>query len=137
MTRRELQRLSALRLKEAYVLLSAGCPEGAYYLAGYAAECAFKACIARKTLRHEFPDLDRARESWTHSLPQLARSADLELELNQSDKSSSPLHANWRLVREWKEGSRYERRTLKEAQGLIDALADRKYGIVSWLKRYW
>jgi HEPN domain-containing protein len=33
------------------VLLEAGLYAGAYYLAGYAVECALKACIAKKTAR--------------------------------------------------------------------------------------
>jgi HEPN domain-containing protein len=62
--RSDFQELAALRLKEARLLLKANCPEGAYYLAGYAAECALKACIARRTERFEFPDLKIAQESW-------------------------------------------------------------------------
>jgi HEPN domain-containing protein len=75
-TRKELQKLAGLRLREAEVLLENGCPDGAYYLAGYAVECALKACIARKTVRHEFPDLSRARES-SHDLAELLRVAGL------------------------------------------------------------
>jgi len=45
--------------------------DGAYYLAGYAVECALKACIAKKTQRHEFPDKRRVDASHTHNLIQL------------------------------------------------------------------
>jgi len=44
-----------MRLKDAEVLLQKGRNEAAYYLAGYAVECALKACIAKQTKRHEFP----------------------------------------------------------------------------------
>jgi len=37
-------------------LLRLGLFDGAYYLAGYAVECALKACIAKGTQRFEFPD---------------------------------------------------------------------------------
>ena len=47
MDRRELQSLSRVRAKEAKALLDAGLHEGAFYLAGYAVECALKACIAK------------------------------------------------------------------------------------------
>jgi HEPN domain-containing protein len=57
--RRDLRELALLRLKEAQVLFANGCWSGAYYLAGYAVECALKACIAKGTERHEFPDLKR------------------------------------------------------------------------------
>jgi len=53
MNRTELQRLSRIRIKEAKFLLDGGCYNGAYYLAGYAVECALKACIAKQTHRHD------------------------------------------------------------------------------------
>jgi hypothetical protein len=62
MKRKDFQELAAVRLKEARVLLRAGCYEGAYYLAGYAVECALKACISKQTERHEFPDRDPGAE---------------------------------------------------------------------------
>jgi hypothetical protein len=43
--RAEFQKLADLRAREAGVLLAARCYDGAYYLAGYAVECALKACI--------------------------------------------------------------------------------------------
>jgi HEPN domain-containing protein len=48
--------MAMVRLKEANVLLRLGLSDGAYYLAGYAVECALKACIAKGTRRYEFPD---------------------------------------------------------------------------------
>jgi HEPN domain-containing protein len=47
--RQDLQELSRVRLKEATALLKLGLFDGAYYLAGYAVECALKACIAKAT----------------------------------------------------------------------------------------
>ena len=57
--RRDLRELALLRLKEAQVLLANGCWSGAYYLAGYAVECALKACIAKGTE----PRVSRPQES--------------------------------------------------------------------------
>ena len=65
--RRGLQELSKVRLKEARALLRAGMHDGAYYLAGYAVECGLKACIAKTTLRHEFPDKKRVDSSYSHN----------------------------------------------------------------------
>lgn len=56
MDRKGLQELSNVRLKEAKALLKVGMADGAYYLAGYAVECALKACIAKETRRYDFPD---------------------------------------------------------------------------------
>jgi hypothetical protein len=57
MNRADLQALADLRVKEATILLDANCFEGAYYLLGYAIECALKACIAKQIKQHDFPDL--------------------------------------------------------------------------------
>jgi HEPN domain-containing protein len=96
--RKEFQELAALRLKEARLLLKANCPEGAYYLAGYAAECALKACIARRIERFEFPDLNKARESWKHDLSALAKTAGLEKDLAGALKRDPELNLNWQIV---------------------------------------
>jgi HEPN domain-containing protein len=55
-TRKELEALSRIRLREAEALARLGMSDGAYYLAGYCVECALKACIAKATQRQEFPD---------------------------------------------------------------------------------
>ena len=47
LSRKELQALSGIRLREARALARLGMNDGAYYLAGYAVECALKACIAK------------------------------------------------------------------------------------------
>ena len=46
MNRNEFQELAEVRIGEAGVLLAGGKSDGAYYLAGYAVECALKACVA-------------------------------------------------------------------------------------------
>lgn len=58
MNKTDLEQLADLRLAEAAALLGATppMPDGAYYLAGYAIECALKACIAKLTAQHDFPD---------------------------------------------------------------------------------
>jgi HEPN domain-containing protein len=68
--RRDFQQLSRIRAREAEALLKLGLSDGAYYLAGYAVECALKACIAKGTRRYEFPDKKRPKEvtstNWTN-----------------------------------------------------------------------
>jgi HEPN domain-containing protein len=58
--RKDLQVLAETRLTEAQVLFQNRKFDGAYYLAGYAIECAIKACVARNTRRFDFPDKDLA-----------------------------------------------------------------------------
>ncbi len=78
MNRTDFQNIAKLRIKEAKVLLDNGCFEGTYYLLGYAVECALKACIAKQTKLHEFPDSKVVRESYTHDLEKLVKVAGLK-----------------------------------------------------------
>ena len=63
MNRRDFQALATLRVKEVKVLLGNQCFEGAYYLLGYAVECALKACIAKHYRRFDFPNRQTVNES--------------------------------------------------------------------------
>lgn len=56
MNRSDIQILADIRVGEAKALLDLGHWPGAYYLAGYAVECALKACIAKLTKADDFPD---------------------------------------------------------------------------------
>jgi len=49
MNRGDFQQLAEEHLRHAKALLDAGLYSGAYYMCGYAVECALKACISRKT----------------------------------------------------------------------------------------
>lgn len=67
MNRRTFQQLSATRLADARALLAAR-RYAAYYLAGYAVECALKACIAKQTRRYDFPPDPRSvSRIYTHT----------------------------------------------------------------------
>ena len=137
MDRRDLQALSNVRLKEAKALLGAGLWDGAYYLAGYAVECALKACIAKQTQRHEFPDKKRVIESYTHELLPLVRLGGLGDALRERIRHDLQFEKNWELSRTWSEESRYRRHDQKSAQEMVDAVAHRSDGVVAWIKAYW
>jgi hypothetical protein len=66
--RSTFQQLAELRLTEARLLLDNGLPSGAYYLAGYAIECALKARIAAEFRANEIPDKARVNSIYTHNL---------------------------------------------------------------------
>ena len=129
--------LANLRLKEARVLLDAHCWDGAYYLAGYAVECALKACIARQTERRDFPDRARVNDSYTHDLSKLAALAGLDGPLRQAVAANPELSDNWRTVKEWWELSRYERTSQVQAETLVNAVGSREHGFLRWLRRHW
>ena len=88
MTRKDLQKLLSIRLGEAKLLLAANAPDGAYYLAGYAIECALKACVAKTTKRHDFPDKQRASDSYTHNAKRLVVVAGLESALECDNRDA-------------------------------------------------
>lgn len=134
MNRRDFQKLSTLRLREAGVLLRAELFDGAYYLTGYAIECALKACIARRTKAHDFPDRAFATACHTHKLDELLRHAGLEAALRQRKE----LEVYWESVKKWSEAARYEHGKSKvEAEVLYAAATKRGSGIIPWLKRHW
>ncbi len=117
--------------------MHAGSFSGAYYIAGLAAECSLKACIARATEQFEFPDLDRAKESWNHDLTRLLNAAGLVPEHDKKAASDADFNANWLIVKDWDVSSRYEKRSQAEAQNLFDALVGAKHGILPWIEGYW
>lgn len=95
MTRSEFQLLADERIRDAEALLKAGRHSAAYYLSGLAVECGLKACIARKTVEFEFPDLRRAQNAWRHNLDSLLKAADLSASLDERTQSGSQFTLNW------------------------------------------
>ena len=79
-------------------MLSLGLHDGAYYLAGYAVECALKACIAKETKRHEFPDKRRVDASYTHTLRDLVKVARLEVAHRDRSRVDPEFRKNWDTV---------------------------------------
>jgi hypothetical protein len=137
MDRKDLQSLSRWRLLEAKALLRAGLPNGAYYLAGYSIECALKACIAKSTRRHDFPDKKRVDASYTHNLRELLRLTELDGKLWDLARKDKVFENAWKIVALWSEGSRYEEHTLAEAEKLIEAIGARNHGVLRWIKLFW
>ncbi len=135
--RAELQRLALERMSDAKVLLTARHWSGAYYLAGYAVECALKACIAKLIQPEEFPDRTFADKCWTHNLPQLLGLAGLKADLDTATRADSSLADNWDTVKEWSESSCYARTIKADAEDLYEAITDRKHEVLSWLKQRW
>lgn len=137
MNRKDLKALALTRLREAKVLLANGEYSGAYYLAGYIVECALKACIARQTRLHDFPDKNRADASWKHEPEPLVRAAGLQPSLEAESKADPQFRANWDVVKDWKVNSRYVGWDKKEAQDMVRAVSESRHGVLRWLKRHW
>ena len=139
MNRADFQKLTALRIREAKVLLDSKKYEGAYYLAGYAVECALKACIAKRTKRFDFPPSEKeVREYYTHDLVKLVKGAGLDSALRAAESSDLQFGIYWTVVRGWKEQARYETQIdEKRARDLYSAIVDRRHGVLQWLKKFW
>lgn len=142
MNRADFQELAQLRLKEAKLLLDADAYDGAYYLAGYAVECGLKACIAKRTKQHDFPDKKTVNDSYTHALLTLLSVSGLSKEhedekTRSNDSEPNNFRNNWATVKDWSEETRYKRMSKKQAEDLYKAIADPKQGVFSWLQKYW
>lgn len=137
MNRTELQRLAKERISDARLLLDARHWSGAYYLAGYGAECALKACIAKLMKSEEYPDKPFAEKCWTHNLPQLLGLSGLKADFEAAMHAAPDLRDNWDIVKEWNESSRYARKRKAEAEDLFKAITGKRHGVFTWLKRHW
>jgi hypothetical protein len=135
LSRRDFQRLAALRAREAGALAKTRNQNGAYYLAGYAIECALKACIAKKTKRHDFPDRSFTNRVYTHDLIVLLREAGLEGDLDRDMQNNPGLAANWNTVKVWTEESRYKTAGLNGSD--LHLAITGNNGVLSWIAKHW
>ncbi|MGD9838066.1 MAG: hypothetical protein AB7F72_05030 [Afipia sp.] len=87
--RATFQQLAESRLAEAKLLSANGLSSGAYYLAGYAVECALKARIASDFRANEIPDLKRVQKIYSHDLTSLLSLAGLT-DLLEAEKDRNP-----------------------------------------------
>ena len=138
MNRTDFHKLTEIRLKETKLLLDRKCYQGAYYLAGYAVECALKACIAKRTQAHDFPPKPQVvRDFYQHDIRSLAKMAGLELKLNKR-LSVVQFKSNWDFVSKWSEERRYETQVPpQDAKDLYRAITNSRNGVLVWLKKYW
>jgi len=130
----DFEQLTDVRIAEAKALLDADKFDGAYYLAGYAVECALKACIAKLTNQYDFPPKENY---YSHDIEKLVKFASLEDERKNDSNGDSELEASWQLAVGWSEQSRYERKTQADAQGLYEAITNQQHGVLQWVKRHW
>ena len=134
--RRDFRTLTELRTKEARALLKSRRQQGAYYLAGYAVECALKACIAKQRKRFEFPPKRRNVEKmYSHDLDALLDIAGLGTQLAREIKTNPGFAANWNTVKDWTADSRYKTSGL-DGKDLFDAVTGPN-GVLPWIKLRW
>lgn len=137
MNRVDFQEIAELRLMESRALLNSGFPEGAYYLAGYAVECTLKACIAKRTREHDFPEKKLVNDSHTHDLSKLLQLAELKVDLEAAMQGNPAMKSSWDAIQDWSETSRYDRRNAQEASDLLQAIEDQAGGLLPWIRLRW
>jgi hypothetical protein len=139
----DLRVLADTRSREAAVLLNAGESSGAYYLAGYAVECALKAVITRAgsaTAQYTLLDrsaLDALRKVYTHDFVTLIEAANLTNALRTEIDANPRFQAYWGVAKDWKESSRYELWTLQQALEMVEAVTDGADGVLRWIRSSW
>jgi AbiV family abortive infection protein len=139
MNKIDLQILAEDRLTDAQVLLANGRFGAAYYLAGYAIECALKACIAKLTKAEDFPIKNSTNKVYIHDLKKLAGTAGVEAGIAQLAKNDKTFERNWAFVTEWwSEESRYDRYVDQpRAKSMLDAVSDLQHGVLQCIRQYW
>jgi len=99
-------------------------------------ECGLKACIAKMTRRYDFPNRN-VKDIYTHDLTLLLRTAQLELARDEEAGGDGKFKYNWMMVKDWNEQSRYELASEQRAAEMFNAIADRRHGVLRWIKRHW
>ncbi len=138
MNRDIFKKISRLRVEEAKTLLENDHYHGAYYLIGYAVECALKACVAKQVKRYDFPDKKLANEAFTHNLSKLIKIAGLSPEFERARQENKELDVSWAIVKDWSEVARYDTDITKtQAEDLYNACVSRKHGVLTWIRKKW
>ncbi|MCA9102809.1 MAG: HEPN domain-containing protein [Planctomycetales bacterium] len=141
MKRNEWQQLATDRLQDAEILLDNGRWQAAYYLAGYAVECALKSCIVRYVQANAeviFKEPGYQNKCWTHNLDVLIERTGFEGDLKDEIANNADFGGYWGVVSEWTESSRYNSQiTETEAKDLYAAIGHDPDGVMRWLQNRW
>jgi HEPN domain-containing protein len=136
-TKGDFQRLAELRFSEAELLLNQSSFPGAYYIAGYAVECALKAIICLRFSAHTLPDKNFVQKVHSHKLDELMTIAGVKVDFEARAKADDVFKANWGIISQWSEQSRYEFKDEFNARALLDAIGNKNHGLLPWLKTLW
>lgn len=137
MNRKVFQELTRIRVQEAHILLEADQFPGAYYLIGYAVECALKACVSKQVKRYDFPDKKIINDAHTHELEKLVGIAGLATDFKQDRQKDGNLEANWAVVKDWKESFRYDLGITRQQAFYLFSACTGRNGVLQWIKRRW
>jgi HEPN domain-containing protein len=135
-TRRELQQLACLRLKEAEALFAADCYDGCAYLCGYTVELGLKAAICATLGVDNYPEERLKRAFSTHNFEDLKLLAGMD----QAFTTSAERLANWSVASKWKPERRYEPEGTYDrvaAEEVLEAVRTYPDGVLACLSLRW
>jgi hypothetical protein len=139
----ELRFMAQERILDAKALLNGSRWSYAYYVAGYAIECALKSCVLAQMVHTGgvFRNKKFAEECFTHDFNKLVDlaglSPQLHADLAASAAGGAAFATNWGVAVLWRETSRYEQKTEPEARALYAAITDNSDGVLRWTQNYW
>jgi hypothetical protein len=76
-------------------------------------------------------------DCWTHDIEKLVKLAGLATVRDTEIAANAILGANWLIVNEWTEESRYQMKAQPEAVRLYSAIADNANGVMQWIRVRW
>jgi hypothetical protein len=100
-------------------------------------ELALKGAISWLFKPDVIPSPRFVREVYSHDLENLINLAGLRAELASEMALSDKFAANWLLVREWSEQSRYELTATEDARHLLEAIDHPNEGVFAWIRNHW
>lgn len=101
-------------------------------------ECAIKACIAKRTNLHDFPDKQRADSSWHHNLGKLIETAEIKNDHDLKVSQSKEFFLNWNTVIQWKNESRFDVAIDQaQAESMFLGVTQPVDGVLPWLRTLW
>ena len=134
MTPRDFQNLSYERIGDAYAMMVQARFGAAYYMAGYAVECALKACIAKLRI-FDIPQ-NMLKQVYIHDFTALIKTAGLEDEHKSTYDNDVDFRTKWDIAKLWSPESRYSSRNQQNATDLIAAV-DHPDGVLEWIRQHW
>jgi hypothetical protein len=139
----ELRILAEERIKDAKALLDGQRWAFAYYVAGYAVECALKSCLLARMIHTGWVFQDKAniKDCLTHDFGELIKLAGLKPELDAQLAASASAGGEfvgyWGTVSLWQVTSRYLAKSQVEAEALYEAITHDPHGVLKWVRNYW
>ena len=147
----DLRRLAQERIQDASALLAGGRWSFAYYVAGYAVECALKSCILSQMIHTGwiFESKVKIDQVLTHDFAELVELAGLKTQLNVRLAASAAAATAaggpaggifvgyWGTVLQWDVASRYQTKTEAEAREIYEAITHAPDGIMQWIQNFW